>query len=85
LYLLAAAAHPIMDSSSPHHTDSNGEPKTWDFKWWNPATWWGHSPNERIGSETKEELTKEILAEQRKKLEDLYNQIFKKQPSQKKK
>jgi RHS repeat-associated protein len=79
LYLFSAAAHAIMDSSSPEHVDENGNPKTWAPTWWNPVSWWevvGHSPFDWMGGERSEDLTMGILHEQRSELNDLYNQVF---------
>lgn len=71
LKLLAEALHPIMDSSSPLHTDENGNPKEWA---WYKA--WGHSPNEGIGSETVKDLTPAILSSQKARLSAAFNAVF---------
>ena len=71
LKLLAEALHPIMDSSSPLHTDVNGNPKEWA---WYKA--YGHSPNESIGSETAKDLTPAILSSQKVRLNAAFNAVF---------
>jgi hypothetical protein len=73
LRLLSMALHPLMDASSPHHTDPNGNPKEWDPPW----TLFGHSPTEFIGNETAANLTPQILEQQRRVLNDAYNRVFK--------
>src|SRR5690606_41346498 len=47
------AMHPVMDSSSPMHTDANGNPKVWS----GIGDAWGHSPTYFIGNETSVDLT----------------------------
>lgn len=76
LYVLGMAAHPIMDGDSPEHTDKNGNPKTWAPKWYNPLSWWGHSPVEHIGGETKKDITQGVQHSQLEKLNSLYDNIF---------
>jgi hypothetical protein len=71
LRLFGEAAHPMMDSSSPEHTDKSGNPRVW-----NPAWPFGHSPNEWIGSETASNLTPQILASQKTMLNRMYDQVF---------
>lgn len=71
LWFLGEAMHPVMDSSSPMHTDSKGNPKIW-----NPLWPFGHSPNEHIGSETWKQLTAAIYNSQDKLLMDMYRQVF---------
>ena len=71
LDLLGEACHPIMDSSSPMHTDENGNPRTWNPNW--P---FGHSPNDSIGKETAHDLTPEILEQQRRQLNHAYDRVF---------
>lgn len=71
LKLLAEALHPIMDSSSPLHTDEKGNPKEWA---WYKA--WGHSPNESIGAETAKDLTPAILSSQKARLNAAFNAVF---------
>jgi len=71
LKLLGEAMHPIMDYSSPMHTDKSGSPKEW-----NP--WWpfGHSPAEGIGSETGMDVTHSMYMQQRKLLSEAYDKVF---------
>lgn len=71
LRLLGQACHPVMDKSSPMHTDSTGVPKTWE-----PTNPWGHSPNEYIGKETASDLTPSILDAQKRSLNMLYDFVF---------
>ncbi len=68
---IGEACHPIMDSFSPMHTTSNGSPKIW-----NP--WWpfGHSPNEIYGNETRSNLTPQILVDQSRLLNAVYDKVL---------
>ena len=65
------ACHPIMDWSSPEHTDQQGNPKLWDP--WHP---WGHSPNDYIGNETVNDVTPAILKRQKELLNHAYDSVF---------
>lgn len=65
------ACHPIMDSASPMHTNTDGTPRIW-----NPLWPFGHSPNDSIGSETVHNLTPDILREQVRRLNDAYQRVF---------
>jgi RHS repeat-associated protein len=67
--LLGQALHPIMDSTSPMHTDSSGNPKVW-----NPLWPFGHSPNDSIGNETVKDITPEIY----KKMDEEIRKAFEK-------
>lgn len=67
---LGEACHPIMDSSSPMHTNPDGTPRTW-----NPMWPFGHSPNDSIGNETINELTPAILRQQDRLLNDAFNRV----------
>jgi hypothetical protein len=71
LDLLGQAAHPIMDWSSPMHTNPDGTPGVW-----NP--WWpfGHSPNDSIGNETVNTVTPDILMRQALMLSYAYQRVF---------
>jgi hypothetical protein len=74
---LGEAMHAKQDTSSPMHSDKNGNPKVWNPK--NPLNWinnGGHSPNERWGGETKKALTPKILDSQRKQLREMYDKTF---------
>jgi RHS repeat-associated protein len=79
LQYLAQAMHPMMDSSSPAHTDDNGNPITYSdpsllADWWN-----GHSgPDMPIigGKETIYGLTPPILHKEDQMLLDAYNSVF---------
>jgi RHS repeat-associated protein len=71
LKLLGEAMHPIMDISSPMHTDNNGNPKIW-----NPLWPFGHSPNDSIGDETIHDLTPSILDRDDKAMHILYKYVF---------
>ena len=68
---LGQACHPIMDSSSPMHTNPDGTPRVWNPNW--P---FGHSPNDTIGNETVHELTPQILRAQSRLLNDAYDKVF---------
>lgn len=68
---LGEACHPIMDSSSPMHTNPDGTPMAWNPRW--P---FGHSPNEWIGNETIQNLTPEILDSQTKLLNNAFKKVF---------
>jgi len=68
---LGEACHPIMDSSSPVHTNTDGTPKAW-----NPMWPFGHSPTDSIGSETINNLTPQILQQQNRLLNDAYQRVF---------
>ena len=70
---MGEALHPIMDSSSPMHTDSSGNPKEWNP--WNP---WGHSPNDSIGSERKQDITPAVYTDQDKRIKDAFDKVFQK-------
>lgn len=72
LRLLGEAAHPLMDSSSPHHVDEQGNPRVWRGL----IDAWGHSPPEFIGSETAKDLTREIIHNQQRQLNGLFDQVF---------
>lgn len=70
--LLGEALHPIMDSSSPEHMDSAGQPKEWRGLIDAP----GHSPTDFIGNETSKHLTPRILDDQSKKVNAAYDRVF---------
>ena len=67
---LGEALHPIMDSTSPMHTDNNGNPNVW-----NPYYPFGHSPNDKIGNETISEITGEIYQKMDKRLTEAFNKV----------
>lgn len=71
LKLLAEALHPIMDSSSPLHTDDQGNPKEWA---WYKAK--GHSPNDSVGAERVQDLTQAIVRSQKERLNAAYDKVF---------
>jgi len=68
---IGEACHPIMDSFSPMHTTPTGLPKIW-----NPAWPFGHSPNELYGNETASSLTPQILMDQSRLLNAVYDKVF---------
>jgi hypothetical protein len=68
---LAEAMHTIQDSYSPMHRDKDGNPREWN-PWW-PV---GHSPNEKIGKETKKNLTPEIIDAQGRRIREAYCRVF---------
>jgi RHS repeat-associated protein len=70
----AEACHAGMDADSPAHRDAQGRPRVWDPR--DPRTWWGHSPNERVGGETARQLTPEILRNQRRDIQMMYDFVF---------
>lgn len=67
---LGEALHPIMDSTSPMHTDNNGNPNVW-----NPYYPFGYSPNDKIGNETISEITGEIYQKMDKRLTEAFNNV----------
>jgi RHS repeat-associated protein len=72
LTLFGEAMHPAMDSSSPEHTDANGNPRVWRGLRDAP----GHSPTDWIGNETSKDLTREILASQSRRINSSYDWVF---------
>jgi RHS repeat-associated protein len=75
LNTLGEALHPIMDASSPQHTDREGSPRVWEGPWSLKA--FGHSPFEGICCETARDLTLPILEQQFRVLNGAYNKVFK--------
>ncbi len=71
LDLLGQAAHPIMDWSSPMHTNPDGTPRVW-----NPLWPFGHSPNDSIGNETIHDVTPDVLRRQALMLNYAYQRVF---------
>ena len=55
------------------HTDSSGNPKDWNP--WHP---WGHSPNDTIGSERKQDITPAVYTDQDKGIKDAFDKVFQK-------
>lgn len=72
LRLFGEAMHPVMDSSSPEHTDKNGNPKIWR----GVRDAWGHSPTDWVGNETSKDLTPAILKSQSAVINKAYDQVF---------
>jgi hypothetical protein len=62
---LGNAMHPVMDQSSPEHTDANGQPKEW-----NPISLGaaGHVVKEHF-----DKVTPEVQKSQDEKLQSMYN------------
>ena len=58
LRLLGEALHPVMDYSSPMHTDGNGEPRMWRGL---VRDGWGHSPNDTVGNERTQDITQAVF------------------------
>lgn len=82
LVKLGEALHPIMDSSSPSHTDADGNPKVWDFDPFSLSTYdvlGEHSPTDFMGDETSKHITPEIYKSQKILLNDAYDRVFGKQ------
>jgi RHS repeat-associated protein len=71
LDLLGHAAHPIMDWSSPMHTNPDGTPRVW-----NPSWPFGHSPTDFIGNETIHDVTPDMLERQSQMLNYAYRRVF---------
>ena len=67
---LGQALHPIMDSSSPMHTDSSGNPKEWNPLW--PV---GHSPNDFIGNETINDITDAIYKSMDEQIQAAFDNV----------
>lgn len=76
LKLSGEAIHPIMDSSSPEHSDTNGNPKEWSGVVDSYIDGQRHSPTDFIGNETSENLTPEIHESQDQRLNDAYDKVF---------
>ena len=72
LTLFGEAMHPVMDSSSPEHTDANGNPRVWRGLRDAP----GHSPTDWLGNETSKDLTKQILETQSSRINSSYDWVF---------
>ncbi len=72
---LAKAMHPIMDSSSPAHTDENGNPRT--YCGFRCDLTQGHSMDwVPFGRERVSDLTDAIMADQDRRLRDAYDRVF---------
>lgn len=57
LRLLGEALHPVMDYSSPMHTDGAGNPRIWRGI---VRDGWGHSPNDTVGNERTQDITQAV-------------------------
>ena len=73
LRALGEACHPVMDASSPMHTNPDGTPRFWRGLLRDGL---GHSPNESIGNETAADLTPQILQNQERALNRLFDFVF---------
>ena len=67
---LGVALHPVMDMTSPAHTDQNGNPRVWNG---NPI---GHSPYEWIPGETKANITPATYAKEDKLIRAAYSLVM---------
>jgi len=85
LMLLGQAIHPMMDSSSPEHTNSDGTPKVWRGSVFGIGSSIGlgsfidgqrHSPSESVGRERLRNLTPEIYRSQDLLLNNAYDWVF---------
>ncbi len=76
LTLLGEAIHPVMDSSSSQHTNTDGSPKEWKGVAGSFLEGQRHSPTDSIGGETTKQLTPEIERSQSGKLNGAYDWIF---------
>ena len=70
----AEAMHPVMDRSSPAHTDAAGMPKLWHIL---HSSALNHSPNEFMGFETARHLTPAILTSQKRLMNQHWRSRFK--------
>src|SRR6185503_8386557 len=73
LYFFGQAIHPIMDFSSPEHTDENGNPMLWNL-----SKFWGHGWTESplFSNEETGDLTEEIFRSQEKLIRDAYQSLL---------
>ncbi|MCX6878581.1 MAG: hypothetical protein NTW21_32920 [Verrucomicrobia bacterium] len=71
--LLGQALHTIMDQYSPMHTDSNGNPISYDP---NSPNGKKHSKSDAHGEERTLDITPEIYKQQDKLLNDAYFEVF---------
>lgn len=76
LKLLGQALHPVMDSSSPEHTNSDGTPKEWKGAVGSTLDGQRHSPTDFIGNETSSDITPAINKSQDQRLNNAYDWVF---------
>lgn len=76
LTLLGEAIHPVMDSSSPQHTNADGSPKEWKGVIGSLMKGQRHSPTDSLGGETTKQLTPEIKQSQSDRLNGAYDWVF---------
>nr|WP_223629349.1 RHS repeat-associated core domain-containing protein [Thermomonas beijingensis] len=79
LKLLGQALHPVMDSSSPEHTNSDGTPKEWKGAVGSTLDGQRHSPTDFIGNETSSDITSAIYKSQDQRLNNAYDWVFREQ------
>jgi RHS repeat-associated protein len=72
LGVFGQAIHPVMDSSSPEHTDADGNPRQWRGL----EDAFGHSPIDWIGSETSRDISVDIYREQSETINEMYDYVF---------
>jgi hypothetical protein len=65
--LFGEAIHPLMDATSPMHTNGFNSPLSW-----NPLNPWGHSPRDWIGKETSDDITNKIYEQNTTLIQDAY-------------
>ena len=75
LRLFGEGMHPMQDSLSPAHKDEDGNPRLWDPVR-TPSTMIGHSPNDWIGIETKNDITRSIYQQNRDMVRDAAREVF---------
>ncbi len=77
LDLLAQALHPVMDYSSPMHTDLNGTPKIWRGI---IRDGWGHSPNDLHGNERNVDITSWVFDLEDPLIQGMFVEVFRGTP-----
>ncbi len=70
MFAFGEAIHPLMDATSPYHTDANGKPRTWDSGNWGAAAVHG------VG-EYNTKPSAADMATNRQLLQDAYRQLQK--------
>ena len=76
--LLGIAVHPIMDWSSPMHTDPRGNP----IEWRGITSGWGHSPGapydpwNGLGNENLADIPPGLFERTDRQLNDAFDYVF---------